>query len=99
MNRKILYSYLSNLLVKQLYDVTLILLIASMITKNYFAAAPEDEPVNAPPPSLRFVDQEENNKIHSDLQVTPGYQKHVAKKLSKLLDRYLFPFPFYPYTW
>lgn len=92
---RILHRNFSNLLVQQLYNVTLILLITSLITKNYFAAAPEEELVKAPPPSLRFVDEEENEKSHHDLRVTPAFQKHVAKKLSKLLDRYFCLFSSY----
>lgn len=40
------------------------------------------------PPSLRYMEEEED-RIHNELRVTPAFQKHVAKHLSKLLDSHL----------
>lgn len=48
----------------------------------------QDREITAIPPSLRNIEGEEEDKIHNELRVTPAFQKHVAKHLSKLLDRY-----------
>lgn len=49
----------------------------------------EENPLVVTPPSLRYIEEEERHGIHNELKVTPSFQKHVAKHLSKLLDRQL----------
>ncbi|KAJ1523921.1 hypothetical protein ONE63_010471 [Megalurothrips usitatus] len=47
--------------------------------------APEDKSEIASLPSLRHV-EEEVDRIHNELRVTPSFQKHVAKHLSQFID-------------
>lgn len=50
------------------------------------SVAPEDKSEIASLPSLRHV-EEEVDRIHNELRVTPSFQKHVAKHLSQFIDK------------